>query len=65
MIIKAKADQYILIYMLGSSRGLTLSLSTPHDEHEDNECFNDVTVSADDSSVELLPSSDFVIFLIL
>ena len=46
--------------MLGSSRGLTLLLSTPHDEHEDNECFNDVTVSADDSSVELLPSSDFV-----
>jgi hypothetical protein len=35
----------------------------PHDEHEDNECFNDATISADDSSVELLPSSDFVIFL--
>jgi hypothetical protein len=49
--------------VLGSNRGLALSSSLPHDEHDDDEYFGEVTISEYDSSGTLLPSSNFAIFL--
>jgi hypothetical protein len=51
--------------VLGSNNGLAPSSSLPHDEHEDDEYFGEVTISEYDSSDILLPSSNFIIFLLL